>query len=112
MKGYGAINNQGRITITNSKFTNNQGKFTGAIGNWDSYVTIRNSTFKNNTSKKYGGAVSNGVYYSQGTVKIINSKFKNNKVGKTYKSIYNGEETKFIKSKVIITPKEGTKVKK
>ena len=112
MDGYGVINNQGIMTISNSKFTNNRGKFSGAIGNWDLSLTIRNSIFTNNIAKKYGGAISNGVYYSHGTLKVINTKFKNNLVGKTYKAIYSCKESKFTKSKVTITPKDNTKIKK
>jgi hypothetical protein len=107
----GTINNFGVMTISKSTFKNNKGETAGAITN-KGPMKISNSIFTKNTAKKYGGVIRNGDEFDKGTLKIINTKFINNIAGKKYKAVFNAKESKLTKTKVKITPKEGTKVKK
>ncbi len=66
-----AINNSGRLTVTNSTFSGNSGGV--AIGNGAGTVTVTNSTFSNNSGYE-GGAIYNGG----GTLTVTNSTFSGN----------------------------------
>ncbi|MCL2157111.1 MAG: hypothetical protein FWH54_03715 [Methanobrevibacter sp.] len=108
----GAITNTGTMNIRSSKFSGNTAtNCGGAITNMGT-MSIKNSKFSGNSAKKYAGAICNGKVNNSGILKVINTKFTNNIVGKTYKSIYNDKESKITITKVKITPREGTKVKK
>ena len=78
VEGYNiAIENRGKVTITNSQFNNNKvnykfkADYGGAIVN-NGLLNVFNSTFTNNYAK-YGGAI-----YTTGSTKVIMSIFKDN----------------------------------
>ena len=101
----GAIFSDGILTMSKSILNNNKAKWGGAIYFINS-STVKNSTFKNNKASSSGGAI-----LSAGTLKITNTNLKNNIAGKKYNAI-SKDSGKITKKNVIITPKDGTKVKK
>ncbi len=68
---YGAINNEGTLTVDNCNFTGNSASSGGAIYNGGT-LTVTNSTFENNKAG-YGGAISN-----RGSLTVTGSTFTNN----------------------------------
>ena len=70
----GAINNDGTLTVNNSKFTGNTANYGGAIYN-DFNLTVNNSTFTNNTAPNNdGGAIEN----DGASLTVNNCTFTNN----------------------------------
>jgi predicted outer membrane repeat protein len=70
---YGAIDNNGNLTVGNSTFTNNNASSgAGAISNFGSLI-VDNGTFTNNTSTSDGGALD-----SNGPMTVNNCTFTNN----------------------------------
>jgi len=72
--GFGAIENEGTLTVTNSTFSGNNGFDAGGIGNGGGTVTVRNSTFSGNSSQRDGGGIANEA----GTLTVRNCKFTSN----------------------------------
>jgi hypothetical protein len=98
------------MVISGSTFSKCVG-YEGVITNMGNMI-IKSSKFTNNSAKKYAGAISNGIRYNPGILKVVNTKFQSNIIGKTYKAIFNEKKSKITKIKVKITPKESTNVKK
>ncbi|MDO5848694.1 MAG: Ig-like domain repeat protein [Methanobrevibacter sp.] len=76
---YGAVSSSGNLTVVNTRFDNNYGRYGGAIAAFDykkssAKVEIVNCTFENNTSI-YGGA----AYVNGPTAVIIGCNFTGNK---------------------------------
>ena len=69
----GAIRNLGKLTVTNSTFSNNKARSGGAIGNAGN-LSITNSAFIENRAFVYGGSIVNG-----GELTIENSTFARNR---------------------------------
>jgi hypothetical protein len=69
------LDNAGILTVTNSTFSGNSGKFGGGINiQDDSTLTVTNSTFSGNTA-----AAGGGIYSQSGTVTVTNSTFFGNR---------------------------------
>jgi hypothetical protein len=72
----GGIENNGTLTISNSRITNNRANYGAGINNTGS-LTILNSTIDNNTAIYRGG----GINADMGTVNIYNSTISGNRAG-------------------------------
>ena len=72
----GGIENNGTLTISNSRLTNNRANYGAGINNTGS-LTLLNSTIDNNTAI-YGGG---GINADMGTVNIYNSTISGNRAG-------------------------------
>ena len=77
--GFGAIFNQGTLTVSNSTFSGGRSRFGGGIRNVFGTLTITNSTFSFNSARSlfadnYGGAIDN----NGGTLSVSNSTFFGN----------------------------------
>ena len=70
--GGGAISNDGSLDVINSTFADNSSELGGAIHNKGS-LTVVNSTFSSNSSSDDGGAI-----YNNGTLDVTNSTFAGN----------------------------------
>ena len=70
----GAIYNLGYVKISDSRFTDNDAKYGGAIDSYDDEIIIDNSQFENNNATKYGGA----IYNENSEITIKNSNFTQN----------------------------------
>jgi hypothetical protein len=72
----GGIENNGTLTVSNSRITNNRANYGAGINNTGS-LTILNSTIDNNTAIYSGG----GINADMGTVNIYNSTISSNRSG-------------------------------
>lgn len=91
----GAINNKGKLTLTNVKFKDNNARNGGAIYNTGT-LTVAGSTFQNNKAYCYGGAI-----WNSGTVTVTGSTFRNNRAHYGG-AIYNNMGTLSIKYSAIV----------
>jgi predicted outer membrane repeat protein len=89
----GAIKNEGKLEIINSKFEKNKAKYGAAIDNGRNLI-IKNCIFNKNTATRSGGAICNS-----GTLKIVKSTIKNNKA-KDAGAIINDKKLQIIGCKI------------
>ena len=108
----GAIVLHGQSSVKNCTFKNNWAIDNGGAIYSNGESTVNKCTFTTNKAK-YGGAIYCFPFHNT-TIKITNSNFNKNIAGKVYNAIHNqvDQQNKVIKQNVLITPKDGTKVKK
>ena len=89
----GAINNNGGLTVDNCTFTGNTATYGGAIYN-EGNLRVESSTFTGNTATCYGGAIYSHIYTENGTEPVTELRDNCTFTGNT--AIYGGAIYSYI----------------